>query len=192
MRGRLSTPSGARQLTSTSSQGNALWHTDSSFNQHRSKYSILVAHHLPKNGGDTGYSDVRRAYADLPQSKKDELKDLVVEHECVQSLKMPLKTFSDPQPSHHSLWHSRKVAAPEEFATMTVHELAAKQPAFHKLVQKAPDGRDTLFIAAHAKTIVGWSDEKGLALINELIDWCTQPQYCFLMKWKQPGDLVWW
>lgn len=99
-----------------------------------------------------------------------------------------------------SLWHSRKLAAPEEFATQTVHELASKQPAYHKcarpvcsfvlvelsltsshcrFVQQAPDGRDTLFIAAHTKRIVApqaWDLEKSQKFIWELIDHCTKPQ----------------
>lgn len=104
---------------------------------------------------------------------------------------LPLFAILTPFPNN-SLWHSRKLAAPEEFSKMTAHELALKQPAFHKLVQRGPDGRDTLFIAAHAKRVVGWPDDKGFALIKELIDHCTQPQYCFSMKWRAPGDLVWW
>jgi len=152
-------------------KGNALWHTDSSFNQFRSKYSILLAHLVPKEGGNTDFADVRKAYNDLPESKKAECRGLVVEHD---------------------LWHSRRLAAPEEFSKATHFEMSAKPPAFHTLVQKAPDGRDTIFIAAHAKCIVGWPADKGLALITELIDHCTQPQYTMSVKWHRPGDLVWW
>jgi alpha-ketoglutarate-dependent 2,4-dichlorophenoxyacetate dioxygenase len=42
---------------------------------------MLLAHELPSNGGDTGFCDVRRAYADLSEEKKAEIADLVVEHE---------------------------------------------------------------------------------------------------------------
>ncbi|GJN93848.1 hypothetical protein Rhopal_006907-T1 [Rhodotorula paludigena] len=155
-------------------KGNALWHTDSQFNQHRSKYSLLLAHAVPKEGGDTDFADTRRAYNDLPDEKKRELQDLIIESD---------------------LWHSRKLAAPEEFATQTVHELASKQPAYHKFVQQAPDGRDTLFIAAHTKRIVApqaWDLEKSQKLIWELIDHCTKPQYVFSAPWYAPGDMIWW
>jgi len=153
-------------------KGNALWHVDSSFNQRRSKYSLLLSHKVPKAGGDTGFADVRTAYNDLPQEKKDQIEDLVVEH---------------------NLWHSRKVAAPEEFASITETEMAVKPPAYHRLVQTGPDGRKTLYVAAHAKRILGWPDDKGLALINELLDWCSQPKYTMTVKWEQQvGQLVWW
>lgn len=152
-------------------KGNALWHTDSSFNQHRSKYSLLLAHVIPSKGGDTMYADVRTAYNDLPPSKKDELKDLVA---C------------------HNLWHSRKVAAPEEFSAATEYEISQKPPAYHKLVQVGPDGRETLFIAAHAEYIVGKPRGEGLKLIQELLEHCTQPKYTLSVKWNSPGDLVFW
>ncbi|KAJ5658669.1 alpha-ketoglutarate-dependent 2-4-dichlorophenoxyacetate dioxygenase [Penicillium longicatenatum] len=154
------------------SLGNALWHTDSSYHQQRSKYSILLSHGNPVAGGSwTHFADTRRAYADLPQSKKDEIEDLVVEHD---------------------LWHSRKLASSEVFSNPLPHELKAKPPAYHRLVQVAPDGRKTLYLAAHAKMVLGKNFEESQKLIWELIDHCTQPKYVFSMEWKQGGDMVWW
>jgi alpha-ketoglutarate-dependent 2,4-dichlorophenoxyacetate dioxygenase len=141
------------------SRGNALWHTDSSYHQQRSKYSLLLSHGNPVRGGSwTHFADTRRAYADLPQSKKDELEDLVVEHD---------------------LWHSRWLASPEAFQEPLPHEKAFKPPAYHRLVQSAPDGRKTLYLAAHAKTILGKSQEESQKLIWDLINHCTQPQVSF-------------
>jgi alpha-ketoglutarate-dependent 2,4-dichlorophenoxyacetate dioxygenase len=157
------------------SLGNALWHTvsgirlliamydlalnsiqDSSYHQQRSKYSLLLSHGTPVRGGSwTHFADTRRAYADLPQSKKDELEDLVIEHD---------------------LWHSRKLASPETYSTPLPKELALKPPAYHRLVQTAPDGRKTLYLAAHAKTVLGRSFEESQRLIWELIEHCTQPK----------------
>jgi alpha-ketoglutarate-dependent 2,4-dichlorophenoxyacetate dioxygenase len=73
-----------------------------------------------------------------------------------------------------SLWHSRKLASPVVYGNPLPHELAAKPPAYHKLVQIAPDGRKTLYLAAHAKKILGYSFEDSQRLIWELIDHCTQ------------------
>ncbi|KAJ5553865.1 hypothetical protein N7513_003824 [Penicillium frequentans] len=154
------------------SLGNALWHTDSPYHQHRSKYSILLSHGNPVAGGSyTHFASTRHAYADLPQSTKDEIEDLIIEHD---------------------LWHSRKLASPEVFGNPLPHELKAKPPAFHRLVQVAPDGRKTLYLAAHAKMVLGRNFEDSQKLIWELIDHCTQPKYVFSMEWKQGGDMVWW
>ena len=59
-------------------------------------------------------------------------------------------------------------------------------------MQPAPNGDPTLYIAAHSKAIVGWSQEDSDRLIKELMDWCTQPQYVFTMDWVNSGDMVWW
>jgi len=75
-----------------------------------------------------------------------------------------------------SLWHSRKLASPIIYGQPTARELALKPPSHYKLVQVAPDGRKTLFLAAHAKTIVGRSFEESQKLIWKLIDHCTQPK----------------
>ncbi|KAJ5081016.1 hypothetical protein N7456_013726 [Penicillium angulare] len=151
------------------SLGNALWHTDSSYHQQRSKYSILLSH--VEGGSWTHFADMRRAYSDLSQAKKDQIEDLVIEHD---------------------LWHSRKLASPAVFGKPLPHELAAKPPAFHRLVQVAPDGRKTLYLAAHAKRVLGMDLEKSQKLIWELIDHCTQSKYVFSMEWLSGGDMVWW
>ncbi|KAF4881854.1 Alpha-ketoglutarate-dependent 2,4-dichlorophenoxyacetate dioxygenase [Colletotrichum fructicola] len=154
------------------SLGNALWHTDSSFHQQRSKYSLLLSHGNPAKGGSwTHFADTARAYADLPRSKKDELEDLIVEHD---------------------LWHSRRLASPQAFAQPLDNERAAEKSAYHRLVQIGPDGKKTLYLAAHAKLVLGRSFEQSQKLIWELIDHCTQPKYVFSMEWLDGGDMVWW
>ncbi|KAI7085717.1 putative alpha-ketoglutarate-dependent 2,4-dichlorophenoxyacetate dioxygenase [Hortaea werneckii] len=174
------------------SLGNALWHTDSSYHQQRSKYSLLLSHGNPKRGGVwTHFADTRRAYADLSAETKHVLDGLVVEHD---------------------LWHSRLLGSPSVYKAPTDHERALKPPAYHKLVQKAPNGQGTLYLAAHAKRIVGLDSpmdfspdpnrvaeaedpraiERSQALIWQLIDHCTQSQYVFSLEWLDGGDLVWW
>ncbi|WWD19800.1 hypothetical protein CI109_104264 [Kwoniella shandongensis] len=154
------------------SLGNCLWHTDSTYHQERSKYSLLLSHGKPVQGGSwTHFADTRQAYADLPQEKKDQLEDLIIEHD---------------------LWHSRKLGSPVVYSAPSAAERAKKPPAYHKLVQVGPDGRKTLYIAAHAKLVLGMGLEESQKLIWELIDWCTQPKYVFSMEWRDGGDMVWW
>lgn len=91
-----------------------------------------------------------------------------------------------------SLWHSRKLASPEVYATPTATEKAKKPPAYHTLVQTAPNGEKTFYLAAHAKRILGMSLEESQELLWELIEWCTKPEYVFSMEWLDGGDMVWW
>jgi alpha-ketoglutarate-dependent 2,4-dichlorophenoxyacetate dioxygenase len=150
-------------------KGNALWHTDSSFNPHRSAYSLLLAHEVPPAGGDTEFADMRAAYDALPGAMKERLENLTAEH---------------------WLWHSRMLAG---YPEPTEQERRAKPPAQHKLVQVHPgSGRKSLYIAAHASHIVGWPIEDGRRLIRELIEFATQPEFVRAVAWRQPGDLVIW
>jgi len=95
--------------------------------------------------------------------------------------------------AEHDLWHSRRIAAPDVYQKPTDVERQAKPPAYHKLVQRAPDDEgDTLYVAAHASKIVGYSDTEGQRLIDELLAHCTQPKYVYSLQWKNAGDLVIW
>ncbi|KAH8114942.1 alpha-ketoglutarate-dependent 2,4-dichlorophenoxyacetate dioxygenase [Phellopilus nigrolimitatus] len=152
-------------------KGNTLWHADSTYNQYRSKYSLLLAHVVPKEGGNTDYADERHAFRDLPEETKAKLRGLVVKH---------------------NLWHSRKLAAPEQYNMLSEQEVNEKRFAYHKLVQIAPDGGETLYIASHASEIVGMPREEGLRIITGLLEYCTQPKYTISVKWCQSGDLIFW
>ncbi|HEY6923085.1 MAG TPA: TauD/TfdA family dioxygenase [Steroidobacteraceae bacterium] len=150
-------------------KGNALWHTDSSFNEHRASYSLLLAHEVPPVGGDTQFADTRAAYEALPAALQAQIENLWAEH---------------------WLWHSRILAG---YPEPTQAERQAKPPARHKLVQTHPgSGRKTLYIASHASHIVGWPVEEGRKLLRELLDFATQPQFVRAVAWQQAGDLVIW
>lgn len=53
------------------------------------------------------------------------------------------------------------------------------------------DGRKSLLIGATAGAIVGMSAEAGRALLDEILDWSTQPQFVLRHSWRV-GDLVIW
>ncbi len=148
-------------------KGDRLWHTDSSFMPMRSSHSLLLAHEVPPVGGETWFADMRSAYEDLPQAMKDRIEGLQAEH---------------------SIWWSRKVAG----YPFTEEEVDARPSARHPLVHvHQGSGRKALYIAAHARDIVGMPREEGRALLAELTAFATQPQYVFNVSWKV-GDMVIW
>lgn len=153
--------------------GNSLFHVDSAFNPRRAGYSILRAHALPPKGtgGATAFADTRTAYADLDGDTQAKIKDYVV---------------------HHSLWHSRRLAAPNcEF-------LQGMQPeahfmARHRLVQMhEPSGRLNLYIAHHAHHIDGLSQDDSQEIIRKLLNHATQEKYTFEVQWENNGDIIIW
>ncbi len=148
-------------------KGDRLWHTDSAFMSKRTSYSLLLAHEVPSEGGQTWFADTRSAYDDLPQAMKDKLEGLI---------------------GINSLWWSRKQAG----ADIPEEEIDARFKAEHPLVHvHRGSGRKALFIAAHTMDVKGMDKAEGRALIRELIAHCTQPQYIFNVSWNV-GDMVIW
>ncbi len=148
-------------------KGDRLWHTDSSFMTIRSAQSLLLCHEAPPTGGQTSFADTRTAYEDLPQAMKDRVEGLKV---------------------RHSLWWSRKMAG----FPFTEEDIDARPHAVHSLVHvHAGSGRKALYVAAHARDVVGMPPDEGRALLKELIDFATQPKYVFNVSYK-PGDLAIW
>ncbi|GAD93945.1 conserved hypothetical protein [Paecilomyces variotii No. 5] len=154
-------------------KGNSLFHVDSSFNPRRAGYSLLRAHELPPKGtgGNTEYADTRTAFEELPEDLKAEL-------------------LSNDYIAAHSLWHSRKVAAPETFKDINPDDYPYSR---HKLVQiHEPSGRMNLYVAAHVHHIEGLPDEKSKELFNKLYEHCKQPKYVLSVEWEKDGDLILW
>jgi len=56
------------------------WHTDHTYDLEPAMGSILFAHQVPKNGGDTMFSSMYAAYESLSEGLKDTLKNLYGRH----------------------------------------------------------------------------------------------------------------
>src|SRR6266849_4015474 len=136
--------------------GNQLWHTDSSFRPESATWSMLHAKAIPPSGGDTEFADTRAAYDALPDAMKRRLEGLVAEH---------------------SLWHSRSKLGGY---VPTEEERKSYPSAQHKVVRRHPgSGRNALYIASHASHSVGMPVEEGQALLRELMEFATQPQFVY-------------
>jgi alpha-ketoglutarate-dependent 2,4-dichlorophenoxyacetate dioxygenase len=148
--------------------GNELWHTDSSFRQKSATWSMLHARMIPPAGGNTEFVDTRAAYDALPEAMKRQLDGLVAEH---------------------SIWHSR---AKHGGYVPTEDERKLRPGALHHLVRRHPGcGRDCLYVASHAFRIIGMPLAEGQALLQELIEFATQPRFIYSHTWSV-GDLVIW
>jgi alpha-ketoglutarate-dependent 2,4-dichlorophenoxyacetate dioxygenase len=148
--------------------GNRLWHTDSSFKRVRGALSMLYAHAVPPQGGDTEFADLRAAYDALPQDMKSELEDLIAEHSVI---------------------HSRTQMG---FTDFTPEEQIEFAPVQHPVVGTLPwSGRKTLYLASHASYILGRAVPESRLLLQELIEHGTQRAFVMTHTWKV-GDLVIW
>jgi len=149
-------------------EANQLWHTDNTFKHIPARCSLLLAHEIPAEGGNTELADMRAAYDALPEAKKREIDDLVVEH---------------------SIFHSREKMGYTGYSDGARAELP---PVQQVLVRTHPaTGRKALYIASHAARVIGWPLEKGQALIEELLEFATQPRFVYVHEWRV-GDLILW
>jgi alpha-ketoglutarate-dependent 2,4-dichlorophenoxyacetate dioxygenase len=149
-------------------EGNREWHSDSSFKVVPALASALSARKVPPEGGETEYADMRAAYDALPDTLKTELEGLEAEH----SYNYSQGKFS--------------------LDAMTDEEQAALPPVIHPLIRVHPEtGRKALYIGRHASHILGRPVEEGRALLADLLEHATQPEYCYSHSW-QVGELVMW
>jgi alpha-ketoglutarate-dependent 2,4-dichlorophenoxyacetate dioxygenase len=154
-------------LRHASIKANEEFHTDSSFNMLPTKWSLLLAHVIPPERGDTDYIDTRAVWDALPPELKARAHGAVAEH---------------------YFWKTRGRTG----YTVTEDMKRAMPPARHNLVRVIPEsGREALYIGEHTTHIVGWPREEGEAFLNELNRFAQQPQFRYTHKWRQ-GDLVIW
>ena len=111
---------------------NQLWHSDSSFQRPRAKYSMLSAVVVPPEGGETEFADLRAAYDALPAWRKSQIENLTA-----QALRA---AFALPAGRHR------------------LHRGAAQRhhAGAWPLVQTDPrSGRKILFVGIHACEVEG-------------------------------------
>ena len=148
--------------------GNRLWHSDSSFKRVPAMASLLSGREVPPEGGETEYADLRGAWDALPADGKRGLESLVAEHSFV---------------------YSRGLIGYDQF---TDAERAAVPPVPQAVVRTHPaTGRKSLYLGSHASHIIGRPVDEGRALLRELLEFATQPQFVYRHVWRQ-HDLVMW
>ncbi len=148
-------------------KGNELFHADSSFNELPSKWSMLRGVIVPPERGETEFVDMRHVYDEMPAEMKSRIEGLEAEHSFLHSRKKGGAPVADDNP------------------------IAPYMRAIQPLVRVSPSGRLALFVGSHAFRVVGMEEEAGIALLEELVTFATQPRFIYSHKWRQ-GDLLIW
>jgi alpha-ketoglutarate-dependent taurine dioxygenase len=155
-------------------RNNGRWHTDSSYRYTPSLASILYGIEvLPDNaqGGETGFSNMLAAYAALPDDMKARLEPLHQVH-----------SYADIRRLEPSI------------PPMSVEERDAFPPVSHPVIRVHPDRdyqRSLYFTSNTSLEIGGMTLEEGKALHGWLVDYVSQPEFCYFHRWRK-GDLVMW
>ena len=151
-------------------RGNEGWHTDSSYMPLSAKASCLSAVKVPRDGGGTGWADMRAAYEALDEKTKLKIQDLSALHSLY---------FSQSK-----IGHIGKRGESYGFHTQG----APLRP----LVKVHPETqRKSLYIGRHAYAIPGMDEDEAQSLLTELLDFACQPPRIYEHKW-QVGDLAIW
>ena len=168
-------------ITTTLRRGNATresllgvanegWHTDSSYMRLSAKASLLSAHVVPSQGGQTEFADMRAAYDALDEATKAQIANLS---------------------AYHSLFQSQARAG----LVMKVGDgygYEDKVSPLRPLVKVHPvTKRPSLYIGRHAYEIPGLEPEAGEKLLADLTTFACQPPRTYKYNW-QPGDIVIW
>jgi taurine dioxygenase len=151
--------------------GELQWHSDQSYMINPATGAMLYALELPPEGGTTSWVDLSAAYAGLP----DRLKRVVEGKRAVFSYEKRLAGYQG--------------------ADRVISEEAKRRtpPIVHPLVHTHPaTGKKALYLDSTTTIAIdGMDDASGSALLNELYELATRPEFVYRHYW-QVGDVVMW
>jgi len=152
-------------------RGNEGWHTDSSYMAVSATASILSAHVVTPDDGETEWADMRAAHDALDPALRERVSRLAAHHSIAWSQRrMGLET---PPPGGFYGFDD----GPEPLRPLVkVHPVT---------------GRAALFIGRHAHAIPGLSDEESEALLDHLLEISCRPPFTHAHRWT-PGDVAVW
>ena len=151
-------------------RGNEGWHTDSSYMPISAKASVLSAHIVPAQGGQTEWADMRAAY---------------------DALSPELKARIEHLSAYHSIVYSQRRRGWDD-APQGAYGYAVDNEPLRPLVKVHPEtGRRSLFIGRHAHDIPGLDPAESEQLLDELLDFACQPPRTYEHQWT-PGDVIVW
>lgn len=148
-------------------KANLTFHADSTFNDLPTTWSLLRAHAVPDQGGNTEFIDARVVYDDLPQKTKASIAGLK---------------------GVHDFWYSH---AGGKFFQVTDEMRRVMPPVEHDIVTVLDDGRKALCIGSHVSRIAGLPGDEGRTLLDELYEFATQKKYVYSHPWRR-GDIIIW
>lgn len=150
------------------------WHSDMSYTERPPLGSMLYAHEIPPEGGDTLFADMQAAYGALPEDRKAELRGLNGVYDYKRDYEKARRKNPDRPP-------------------LTAEQLAALPKVEHPIVRTHPDtGQKTLYVnQGHTTGVAGMAEDAGRALLEELFAFSTRPEFVYRHVWRQHDVLFW-
>ncbi|MPY71765.1 MAG: taurine dioxygenase [Alphaproteobacteria bacterium] len=150
-----------------------VWHSDTTFRECPTRYSILRCLEIPKVGGDTLWADMTAAYDGLSDT---------------------MKAFIDPLFAVHDFKNFRALytSSEEDRAKLARMEKLYPNPT-HPVVRTHPvSGRRAIYVNPQfTLRIEGLNADESDSLLKLLYEQAHVPEYQFRLRWK-PGTIVFW
>jgi len=145
------------------------WHIDGMTEDIPIMATLLAAHAVAEEGGETEFASTYGAYEALTDEEKAEYETVRVEHTFEAAQRM-----HKPNPTEEELAYWRQ-----------------RPSKIHPLVWTHKSGRKSLVLGATTAGVVGMSPEDGRAFLDGVLERSTGPERIYRHKWAV-GDLVIW
>lgn len=150
--------------------GEAVWHTDMSYNDITPSAALLYGVEVTQSGGETGFLSMYHAYDTLPADLKAAIEGKTIKHDASRNsaghLRAGFKEVTDPRD-----------------APGAVHPVVVRHPV---------TGRKALYLGRRPfGYVTGMSLEDSEALLDRLWAHATRDEFAWYQKWKV-GDLLVW
>ena len=150
-----------------------VWHSDTTFRECPTRYSILRCEIMPKVGGDTLWADMCAAYEGLSEA---------------------LRRLIDPLMAVHDFMNFRALFKDSDEDRRRLRDMENRFPnPTHPVVLTHPvSGKRAIYVNPQfTKHIVGVTAEESRALLALLFEQAHVPEYQFRLRWK-PDTITFW
>lgn len=155
--------------------GESFWHTDMTWQETPPKCSILHAQYVPKEGGDTIWSNMAAVFASL--SKED--RNMLDSMDAIHGL--------------HAFEGSRYDEQDDSGKSRVAQKFQAYPPIVRPMVTRHPETNEAvLFINEQfTRSVVGLDDKESRALLDRLFAIARQAQFHVRFQWKAGSVAIW-
>lgn len=164
-----------RTVGATTDMAGFTWHADLTYAARPSLGSMLHALEVPKEGGDTAFANMYRAWDELPASTKARIEGRRAIH------------MRDRRKNPRAAVKAAFAERADAYYGIDVPD------AVHPMVRTHPEtGRKALFVSPRfTVAIEDMPDAEAQPLLDELFEHQKQPRFVYRHKWRL-GDLVFW
>lgn len=149
------------------------WHSDTTFRERPTKYSILRCLRTPTTGGDTLWANMVAAFEGLPDPLKEMLRKIDAVHDF-KNFRALYQGSSEKREELHKM---------EELYPNPTHPVVRRHPV---------TGDEILYVNGQfTLRIAGWPEAESDSLLRMLYRRAMLPEVQFRLHWE-PGTIAFW